>query len=61
MPIAIVNLNDLVKKDHPYRKLLAIIDFTRLIKILARNINNSHEIKIADEQARFGCKGKNKH
>ena len=47
MQIEIVNLNDLVKKDHPYRKLLAVIDFALSIlhyrffwayKILAKNI-----------------------
>jgi len=45
MQIEIVNLNDLVKKDHPYRKLLAIIDFAGILlgffwayKILAKNI-----------------------
>ena len=27
----------------------------------SKNINNSKKIKIADNQARFGCKGKNKH
>ena len=27
----------------------------------SKNINNSKKIKIADNQAHFGCKGKNKH
>ena len=32
-----------------------------IAKNKSKNINNSTRIKIADEQARFGCKGKNKH
>ena len=28
MQIEIVNLNDLIKKNHPYRTLLSIIDFS---------------------------------
>ena len=40
MQIEIVNLNDLVKKDHPYRKLLTIIDFSGLAKNIAHIKNN---------------------
>jgi len=40
MQTEIVNLNDLVKKDHPYRKLLSIIDFSRLAKNIANIKNN---------------------
>lgn len=36
MQTELVNLNDLVKKNHPYRKLLSIIDFA----VLAKNISN---------------------
>ncbi len=35
MQTEIVNLNDLVKKDHPYRRLLSIIDFAGLAKNIA--------------------------
>ena len=31
MQTEIINLNDLVKKEHPYRKLLSIIDFQGLV------------------------------
>jgi hypothetical protein len=41
MQIEIVNLNDLVKKDHPYRKLLTIIDFTGLAKNFGGGLFNS--------------------
>jgi len=40
MQIEIVNLNDLVKKDHPYRKLLTIIDFAGLARNIAHIKNN---------------------
>ena len=40
MQTEIVNLNDLVKKDHPYRKLLSIIDFSRLAKNITHIKNN---------------------
>ena len=38
-----VNLNDLVKKDHPYRRLLSIIDFVILAKNIA-NIKNNQAV-----------------
>ena len=38
-----VNLNDLVKKDHPYRRLLSIIDFAILAKNIA-NIKNNQAV-----------------
>ena len=40
MQTEIVNLNDLVKKDHPYRKLLSIIDFASLAKNISNIKNN---------------------
>ena len=40
MQTDIVNLNDLVKKDHPYRTPLSIIDFTELAKNIANIKNN---------------------
>ena len=40
MQIEIVNLNDLVKKNHPYRTLLSIIDFSGLAKNIAHIKNN---------------------
>lgn len=43
MQTEIVNLDDLVKKDHPYRKLLSIIDFLGLSKNIA-NIKNNQEV-----------------
>jgi len=43
MQTEIVNLNDLVKKDHPYRRLLSIIDFAGLAKNIA-NIKNSQAV-----------------
>ena len=38
MQIEIVNLNDLVKKNHPYRTLLSIIDFSGLTKNTAAKL-----------------------
>lgn len=38
----IVNLNELVKQDHPYRKLLSLIDFSGLSKTL-KNIKKNQE------------------
>ena len=43
MQTEIVNLNDLVKKDHPYRRLLSIIDFAGLAKNIA-NIKNNQAV-----------------
>ena len=43
MQTEIVNLNDLVKKDHPYRKLLSIIDFSGLAKNIT-NIKNNQAV-----------------
>ena len=40
MQIEIVNLNDLVKKNHPYCTLLSIIDFSGLAKNIAHIKNN---------------------
>jgi transposase, IS5 family len=40
MQTEIVNLNDLVKRDHPYRKLLSIIDFVGLTKNISHIKNN---------------------
>ena len=40
MQIEIVNLNDLVKKNHPYRTLLSIIDFSGLAKNIVHIKNN---------------------
>ena len=43
MQTEIVNLNDLVKKDYPYRRLLSIIDFAILAKNIA-NIKNNQAV-----------------
>ena len=43
MQTEIVNLNDLVKKDHPYRRLLSIIDFAGLAKNIT-NIKNNQAV-----------------
>ena len=43
MQTEIVNLNDWVKKDHPYRRLLSIIDFAGLAKNIA-NIKNNQAV-----------------
>ena len=42
---------------------IEIVNLNYLVRkiILAENFFNSTRIKIADKQARFGCKGKNKH
>jgi len=43
MQIEIVNLNDLTRKDYPYRKMLSIIDFAGLIKKFGKNIGKKHQ------------------
>ena len=43
MQTEIVNLNDWVKKDHPYRRLLSIIDFAGLAKNIS-NIKNNQAV-----------------
>ena len=42
MQTEIVNLNDLVKKDRPYRRLLLMIDFPSLVKDIS--IKNNSEV-----------------
>jgi len=59
MQTEIVNLNDLVKKDHPYRKLLLIFNCVR--EQLKQKGFIREIFTFVDSIACFGCKGKNKH